>query len=68
MASKITKIEAMARNMVGDGKEPNIYFVSVGGTIVCVTTSREIADAAASSLGWNNKEVLIEDRKHGTVD
>jgi hypothetical protein len=36
-------LENMARDMVGDGKFPNVYFVTLKGDVVTVTTDKDVA-------------------------
>ena len=71
MAKKIQQFEDMAREMVGDGKSPNLYFISTydpktggDGAIVGVVRSLEIAKGVG---GHYDAAVVIEDRKTGVV-
>ncbi len=63
-ARKIAKLEQMARNKVGDGKSPNLFFVGVGGGIVAVTRKLAEAKAMAHALAGH---VTVEDRKTGLL-
>ncbi len=64
MAQRIPRLEKLASSMVGDGKNPNVYFVCQGGNVVCVTTNRDLADEAYEQC---NGEVTLEDRKIGVI-
>lgn len=70
--AKIEALEELARTHVGDGKRPNLFFVSLAGSIVTVT--RDFATAydqwkqLASPYGDNyGTESALEDRKTGTI-
>lgn len=63
---KIEACEALARNMVGDGKSPNLFFVSIGGTNVMITRDFNAAYHAWRAIP-RHIESALEDRKWGTV-
>ena len=65
---KIQHFEEMARKMVGDGKEPNLFFVSVDGRIVAVTSSLQGARGVAGGYSDTHDIWVIEDRQSGIVD
>lgn len=63
---KIKELEAIAREMVGDGQSPNLFFVSRKGIIEMVT-----GDFQAAYKFWKNLprdvETMLEDRKWGVI-
>ncbi len=42
---KVPELEQLAREMVGDGKAPDVFFVSKRGVIQMVTTRYRLAEA-----------------------
>lgn len=60
--------EDMARDMVGDGKTPDLFFVSVAGNIVTVSLDFQSAyeEWRVRSRG-NRVETSLEDRLYGTI-
>lgn len=67
---KIKELQDMARNMVGDGKSPALYFVTTKnqGTILVTRNFRSAYDLwrRLASTEKNNWPCL-EDRKQGTI-
>ena len=63
---KIESLEAMAREMVGDGQSPNLFFVSIEGVIVTVTRDFGLAHRQWQSLS-RSQETALEDRKFGVI-
>ena len=63
---KITLMEELATAIVGDGKNPNIYFVSKGSEIMCITTSYKLARKCWEDLP-RNVATAMEDRKYGVI-
>src|SRR5208283_447941 len=63
---KIAVFENMAREMVGDGKSPNLYFVGVKSVIVTVTRDFKTAYNQWQEMG-TSQETSLEDRKTGTI-
>jgi len=63
---RIESLENIARETVGDGKSPNLFFVSVEGNIGMITQ-----DFLAAYRYWRdlprNIETALEDRKTGTI-
>lgn len=61
-------LEDLAREMVGDGKNPNLFFVSSEGNIILI--SRDF-DVAYLKWKWHaerrDHECALEDRKTGTI-
>lgn len=68
-AVKIRALEEMARNMVRDGKRPNLYFVTDAGIVVTVTRDVEIATKAWEKLAARRPlvESALEDRLTGCI-
>ena len=62
-------LDNLAREMVGDGKSPNTFFVTLAGKVVLVTTDWEQAYDAWRRVEKRNqdKESALEDRKWGTI-
>lgn len=58
-----TVLDKMATSYVGDGKSPNLFFVTVRGVVIAVC--REIADAMSIAKEYPRGKVMIEDRKVG---
>jgi hypothetical protein len=63
---RIAKLDELARELVGDGKRQNLYFVSLAGNIVTVTTDFETAYGHWRALPFD-RESMIEDRRHGVI-
>lgn len=59
----------MARDMVGDGRKPNRYFVTDGGRVVLVTTDRVAAYRHWVVLARRRPlaESALEDRLFGVI-
>ena len=69
MKAKIKQLQELATDMVGDGKTPNLFFVSEQGVIITVTRDFEIAYEQWLSLasGYSRVECALEDRRYGTI-
>jgi hypothetical protein len=63
---EIKQMQEMARDMVGDGKEPNVFFISQEGVICTVTTHAMIAYDHWKALP-RHKESAFEDRLYGVI-
>lgn len=64
---KIEALENLARDMVGDGKTPNVFFVSKQPQgLVLVTRDEEAAYNYWQSLP-RNVETSLEDRSFGVI-
>ena len=64
---RLAKLEALASELVGDGKTPNLFFVSrVGVGVLMVTRDGEAAHGFWQSLP-RNVETSLEDRRNGTL-
>lgn len=66
---RIEALEQSARNIVGDGKAPNVYFVTDQGVVTTITRDREIALSAWRTLAsrWPLVECAVEDRLNGVI-
>lgn len=63
---RVKQLESLARDLVGDNKSPNLYFVSDDKGIIMVTSDLDVAHAAWRNLP-RNKESSLEDRKTGVL-
>ena len=63
--AKAYNLQDLARDMVGDGKAPNLFFVtdSAGKVLAITSTTKSDAVRVAGVVGG----YLVEDRKHGEV-
>ena len=61
-------LDELARNLVGDGNLPDLYFVSVKGEVFLVTSDFELAYHAwlAKSV-YQNVETALENRTYGVI-
>lgn len=65
---RMEQLEALARDMVGDGGKPDVFFVSVEGGIVMVTLDFEAAYHAWREYSApKNRETALENRSMGTI-
>lgn len=66
---KIEAMEELARTMVGDGKKPNLYFVTRGGTVVNVSRYKRQSYNMWRNLAeqFPNEESALEDRQTGVI-
>jgi hypothetical protein len=62
----IPQFEDLARDMVGDGKDPDVFFVSRKGTIELVTSVPQMAYDYWRSLPIS-VETALENRQWGTI-
>jgi hypothetical protein len=67
--AKIPELEKLARDMIGDGKSPNLYFVTLKGAVVSVDTDVNRALAAWRALAYAEplRECALEDRLYGVL-
>lgn len=63
---KIAEFEQMARDMVGDGLVPNLFFVSCKGTIGMITGDFQAAYDYWKALP-KTMETTLEDRQWGVI-
>lgn len=66
---KIEALELLAREMVGDGKSPGLFFVTDRGVVVTVTRSFDVAYAEWQLLADARplRECALEGRKYGVI-
>lgn len=65
---KIEQLEATARDMVGDGGTPNLFFVTLHGTVIMIARDGEAAHDYWVSLTRRNRcECALEDRQNGVI-
>jgi hypothetical protein len=69
MPAKIKSLERLASEKVGDGCQPNLFFVTDNGVVVTITRSFPVAYAEWRAISFRSPRVecALEDRKHGTV-
>lgn len=62
-------LNELARNTVGDGKRPNLFFVSAGSNVKLVTDDFNVAYKYWDSISHRpyNNETTLEDRYWGTI-
>ncbi len=61
-------LERLASDIIGDGKGPNLFFVTVEGKVVLVTQVFQIARDAWEALSASTTtETSLEDRKVGVL-
>lgn len=67
--SRIDALEQLARTTIGDGKRPNLYFVTDRGNVVTVTTEHAIAYQHWRQLAARTPlvESAMEDRLTGVL-
>jgi hypothetical protein len=63
----IKQLNTLARNMVGDGQKPNVYFVTVQGNSVLIATDFAQAYGYWRSLANSRTESALEDRQIGVI-
>jgi hypothetical protein len=64
---KINQLEKLAREMVGDGKSPDLFFVSREGVIITITRDFPRAHQEWQNLLWQNCVCQIENRRYGVI-
>ena len=71
MPRKITQLQELASQMVGDGKSPNLFFVTDCSVVVTVTRCFETAyrhwNQLANRFYDERVECSLEDRRYGTI-
>lgn len=67
LSQKITALEELASELIGDGATPNVFFVSMAERgVIMLTTDGEAAHNFWGALP-RNVETSLEDRHNGTV-
>ena len=64
---KIVELNELATKMVGDGKSPEVYFVTVKGNTILVATDAALVYGYWRSLASTRVECTLESRKIGTI-
>lgn len=65
---RIEKLEKFISESVGDGKAPNLFFVSVEGVNVLISRDFDVAYHEWLQLAMpKNKETALEDRQTGVI-
>ncbi len=64
----VEELQQMAVNIVGDGRRPNIFFVSVAGMITVITLEFTVAYRAWKAYAaGGDMETALEDRLTGVI-
>ena len=65
----LNTLDELARDIVGDGQTPNVYFVTSYGKVQTITLSSEVAYEHWKDLVYRAKqsEPCLEDRLVGTI-
>lgn len=63
---QIKELNALATKMIGDDQAPNLFFVSLQGNILLVTTEFDTAYAYWRFMP-RTIETALEDRQHGLL-
>ena len=62
------QLDQMARDIVGDAKHPNMFFVSVGHHVILVALDFRVAYSLWQDLSMDRAfETTLEDRQHGVI-
>jgi len=64
---KIEQLNALATDMVGDCKMPNVFFVTLKGDVVLVAVDFAQAYEYWRSLANLRRECMLEDRMTGVI-
>ena len=67
MTQRIERLEKMASDLIGDGKSPNLFFVTQGGNVILVTQRKDFAVSAWEAIATLREESAVEDRKTGVL-
>lgn len=69
MPNRIKALEILARDMVGDGKKPDLYFVTDRGVVVAIETDLDAAAQRWRDLAARSPRVesALEDRLTGVL-
>lgn len=66
--ARVRELEDLARKMVGDGKKPNLFFVSLDGNIILISRDFETAYGEWKKHATRrNAETALEDRLWGVI-
>lgn len=65
---RLEVLEKLARELVGDGKSPNLFFVSCEGNIILISKDFDVAYAEwREHARARDHESALEDRKTGVI-
>lgn len=64
---RIKQLDALATEMVGDGKKPNVFFVTQGGKVTTITRHFEVAHREWLKFAMQRVESMLEDRQTGVI-
>ncbi len=65
---RLQALESLASKLIGDGKSPNVFFVTVEGRVVSITQDLEVAKRAWEGFAASmNIETSVEDRLVGVL-
>ena len=74
MKRKIKELEELASKMVGDGKSPNVFFITLQGVVVMITLDFNEAYHKWKRVSFNGSishhptvETTLEDRQYGCI-
>jgi len=67
MKAKITALQELARDMVGDNRRPNVFFVSEEDRVVLVSTDLRAAYEFWRGYASQRVESTLEDRRTGVL-
>lgn len=69
MTTKLPELNALASKIVGDGKQPDWFFVTDGGNVVTVTTDPKLAYGHWQALAQRRpaQECALENRTVGVL-
>lgn len=69
MKTKIQELQTLASDKIGDGKSPNLFFVTDEGIVVTVTRDFNLAYRQWLRLANQSprRECALEDRRAGTL-
>lgn len=67
--SKIKQLETLAREMVGDGQAPELFFVTDQGVVTTITRDFSLAYRDWQSIARSGlrRECALEDRRFGCI-
>lgn len=63
----MTELNNLARDMVGDGKSPDVFFVTERGNVILITTKFDLAYAAWQELAERRIVSSLENRTYGFI-
>lgn len=68
ISKRIEALEAVARKLVGDGKSPNVFFVSLDGNIIMIALDFHLAYQKWKEISsQRTTETSLEDRQTGVL-